>query len=569
MVRSDRGLAGRREAPRVLWLAGWLATIRWLSPSSSPWEEPLRLAEHALERGRREEALDALHLAGQELARAEAGGADGVGIGRGARALAERYLGLRLPAAARDLLARAVVALERGGASGAERAEALRDQAVAITHCGELAPAEALLLRALDLQERVLGPEHPELGRTLATLAEVLRLGGRLREADPLLRRALALQEAALGPDHPLVGKTLALLALLEKEHGRPERALGLLERAIEIEDTAGSPDLLATLATLAGVQDALGEPGHAARTLERLLVLLERVHGPDHADLLPALDHLAAIRARQGRLEEGQALYRRTLALREAALGEDHADVAASLSDLAGVLLRQGRGGEAAVLLERALAIWEVRLGPDHEQVARARAALHQAHRAPAPGGPTLGAEARLELLAWVGDPRARATLGPSAPALPDELDLWIAGLLRFGAPLLVRALVAAAEVALPELTRRRPTDTRPLQALMAARAWRDAPGRDLAQVVAGTSLGAGNAAEDAEHPAAASAGWAVQRLTLAVVAAERGDEARVLELGQEAVEAAARATGPATVTGAIARALRGWAGEERASAP
>lgn len=58
--------------------------------------------------------------------------------------------------------------------------------------------AEELYSRAIAIQEKVLGPEHPDLAVTLNDLAELYRNEGRLAEAEPLYRRSLAIREKAL-----------------------------------------------------------------------------------------------------------------------------------------------------------------------------------------------------------------------------------------------------------------------------------------------------------------------------------------------------------------------------------
>lgn len=567
----------------------------------------MRLGSDALSQGRREDGLRELGEADRHL-RAAGEAVDPLVVGRGERALAAAYLEAHLPERARELLGRARRALERGGAGVGERCEVLRDEAVASMLCGDLGGAGTLLREVLGLQEAALGERHPDLGRTLSILAEVLRLQGRLRDARPLLNRALELLEDALGPEHPQLGKTLGILAMLELDLGHPKRALGLLERAVTIEAAARSPDLLSTLHGLGVVQTALGDLTRAASTFTRLIALIERVAGDEQLDLVPPLNSLAALRVREGQLdqamqhyqralrllelrlgpahpdvgallnnlaevhlrrgelEEGELVLRRALTIREQALGAGHPDVAESLNNLGGVLLRLGRAQEATEALERAQEIWLATLGPDHALTAGTRATLHQAYRAqagrsaatPRPAGALPPDRDRRQLLAWAGDPEARAALGDAAPELPHELTAWANGLARWGAPTLVRALIAAAEAAAPAFARERPGDTRLLQALTAARSWWQEPGPERAQVAAATAIGAACAASDAREPAATAAAWAVQRLTLAVAAAATQDADALLERGAEAIEAAARAAGPGAVTEAMARALR-----------
>jgi tetratricopeptide (TPR) repeat protein len=68
---------------------------------------------------------------------------------------------------------------------------------------GDYTEAEPLYRRALAIDEKVLGPDHPEVANTLNNLAVLLEARGDYTEAEPLYRRALAIDEKALRPNHP------------------------------------------------------------------------------------------------------------------------------------------------------------------------------------------------------------------------------------------------------------------------------------------------------------------------------------------------------------------------------
>ena len=70
-----------------------------------------------------------------------------------------------------------------------------------------MAEAEPLYRRALAINEKSLGPEHPDIALNLNNLAELLRATNRLAEAEPLYRRALAIDEKSFGPEHPNVAR--------------------------------------------------------------------------------------------------------------------------------------------------------------------------------------------------------------------------------------------------------------------------------------------------------------------------------------------------------------------------
>jgi tetratricopeptide (TPR) repeat protein len=54
-----------------------------------------------------------------------------------------------------------------------------------------LAEAEPMYRRALAIDEKSYGPDHPDVATDLNNLAELLRATNRLAEAEPMYRRAL------------------------------------------------------------------------------------------------------------------------------------------------------------------------------------------------------------------------------------------------------------------------------------------------------------------------------------------------------------------------------------------
>ncbi len=63
---------------------------------------------------------------------------------------------------------------------------------------GRYAEAELLYKRALEIREKALGPDHPDVANSLNNLASLYDEQGRYGEAEPLLKRALTILEKAL-----------------------------------------------------------------------------------------------------------------------------------------------------------------------------------------------------------------------------------------------------------------------------------------------------------------------------------------------------------------------------------
>ena len=115
-----------------------------------------------------------------------------------------------------------------------------------------LAEAEPLMRRALAIDEKSYGPEHPTVAIHLNNLALLLRNTNRLAEAEPLYRRALAIDEKSYGPAHPTVAIRLNNLAFLRADLGDWSEAARLHRRAVPIMTATANREASSDRANLA-----------------------------------------------------------------------------------------------------------------------------------------------------------------------------------------------------------------------------------------------------------------------------------------------------------------------------
>lgn len=95
---------------------------------------------------------------------------------------------------------------------------------------------EAICRSLAALQEaEQLGAEDARLAGSLRHLARLYQERNNPGEAEPLLERALAVQEKALGPEHPVVAITLTNLMFLYRHQGKETEAVAVAARARSI----------------------------------------------------------------------------------------------------------------------------------------------------------------------------------------------------------------------------------------------------------------------------------------------------------------------------------------------
>ncbi len=266
---------------------------------------------------------------------------------------------------------RAALAL---AANPTHEAIALSNLANLLQATNRLSEAESLMRRALALDERSYGPEHPKVSTRLSNLASLLQETNRLSEAEPLLFRALAIDEWSYGTEHRKVATDLNILAYLFQDTNRLVEAEPLMRCALAIDEQSygpGHPNVASGLSYLAGLLQVTNRLAEAEPLRRRALVIEEQSYGPEHPNVATDLNYLARLLQATNRLVEAEPLMRRSLAIHEQSFGAEHPRVAVELITLAELFRAMNRLVEAEPLMRRALVIAEQSYGAEHPEVA------------------------------------------------------------------------------------------------------------------------------------------------------------------------------------------------------
>jgi serine/threonine-protein kinase len=228
---------------------------------------------------------------------------------------------------------------------------------------------ESLYLEALEMREKLLGPDHPEVAVSAYGVGSFYAYNRRWDEAKEYFTRSLTIREVALGPQDPLVAESLKNLAGVHLFQDDPERAEELLKRAIEIQQETLRPnhpkiaEVSESLAVLYAQQERYEE---SVRFHRKALSIWRNSLGLEHPMIGMVLSNLGSAYKGQERFEIAEDTYREALALREKVLGLEHPGVGFTLEGLAGLYLAQERMAEAEPLLRRAHQIFETSFGAD-----------------------------------------------------------------------------------------------------------------------------------------------------------------------------------------------------------
>lgn len=270
------------------------------------------------------------------------------------------------------------------------KAALLKMRASILEGLGLFGEAIRFLEKAMEIEEKLLGQDHPELAHNLNNLSALHFSLGHYRQAEVLLAKTLATEEKTLGPDHPSIAATLNNLATLCFHQGLSLQAEQLSRRALTIQEKAlgkDHPNVATSLTNLSVFYTAQGRYTEAIALGERALSIWKQTLGAEHPHAAHSLYNLGRLHELQGEYEQAEILYKRALSLQEKALGLEHPDIAFTLNNLGGLSATLGDYAKAERFWSRALTIKEKMLGPDHPSVAQGLEnyafILRQMHRA------------------------------------------------------------------------------------------------------------------------------------------------------------------------------------------
>jgi len=269
--------------------------------------------------------------------------------------------------------------LERSeGSPSADAALAIAEGSM-LRRAAHFDAARARFERAVELWAE-LEPDDIRHARALASLAGLEVAVDRPREALVAYERALAIELRALGPDHPALASTWSGIGAASLTLARYPEARAALERAVVLREHAlgdDHPMLANSLNNLGIVLNRLGEYEAARAAHVRALAIRERAFDPDHPDIQESLNNIAVVLLEQDRLAEAEPYLVRNIASNEHRLGTEHPNLVGPLDNLGIVLREQGRFAEAEALHRRALAIAIRGFGDESTPAASARFGL------------------------------------------------------------------------------------------------------------------------------------------------------------------------------------------------
>ncbi len=234
--------------------------------------------------------------------------------------------------------------------------------------------AEALLIRSLEIRERLAGKESMAVASNLHNLGLVeLNRGRDLTKSIAYFERSLAIKRKLKGDHNPDFEITQADLGKALRAAGQRDRAVGILRADLVLaRDLYGDSSEL-----VAGIHNELGYTFHdmgrfaeAASEYRMAMTIRQKLGADKGASFAIPLNNLASAYEDMGDFAAAEPMFRRSLELRKSGQDADSPLVANGEYNLARLLLKRGQINEAGERIPLAMAIYRKRFGDDHRNV-------------------------------------------------------------------------------------------------------------------------------------------------------------------------------------------------------
>lgn len=278
--------------------------------------------------------------------------------------------------------------------------------------------AEPLFLRALKILEKT-SPGSVRLFSLLNNLGALYSQTDELDKAESTLERSLQAGTTIFGADSPAVGNIVVNLANVHDDRADYSNAELLYRRAVAITEKnfgANYPGLAVILSNLSGVCSERGDYVNAESFGLRALSILEKLPGPENPRLGLVLVNLGDVYRLEGQPDKAEPLYEHALNTIEKTQGADNPLFADTLSNLGEIYHDRRQFTKAEIFYKRSLAIREKKLGAEHSSVASSLDNLGSLYR-------DQGDYARAEPLYERALAIQEKTLGPEHPDVVGTL--------------------------------------------------------------------------------------------------------------------------------------------------
>jgi tetratricopeptide (TPR) repeat protein len=195
--------------------------------------------------------------------------------------------------------------------------------------------------------------------RDLNYFAELHIKTGNYKEPENLLLKAIEIRERILGTQHPNTAITYNNIGFVYDNQGDYPKALAFYQKALKIREKVlgiEHPDTATTYNNIGGVYYIQGDYPKALEFYQKALKIQEKVLGIEHPDTATTYNNIGFVYHTQGDYPKALEFYQKALKIKEKVLGIEHPDTARTYNNIGAVYGTQGDYPKALEFYQKAL---------------------------------------------------------------------------------------------------------------------------------------------------------------------------------------------------------------------
>ena len=259
-------------------------------------------------------------------------------------------------------------------------------QGINLYRLSQYAEATTYVETAVELNQKIHGPDSRIVGAHLNTLGFLYNIQARYREAERTFQRARKGNLRRTGGEDIQYARIINNLADVYCRLNKFDQAYELYQTSLRIKESLSgrqSRDYANTLYNLADFHASLGRYGQARELIEDGIHIFQEIGMTDHQDYLKFLDYQAILYEKLGEVQEAEKQFLHTLQIRKDRKATATDDYALNLQNLGNLYLEMERWKEAEQIAEKSVPLTATIYGDLHPNYAGALQLLASAQAA------------------------------------------------------------------------------------------------------------------------------------------------------------------------------------------
>jgi tetratricopeptide (TPR) repeat protein len=185
--------------------------------------------------------------------------------------------------------------------------------------------------------------------------------------------KGLDIEQKILTPNHPSLATSYGNIGLVYRNMEDYSKALSFFEKTIEIKERyhdPGDPSFATSYNSIGALYDDMKEYSKALSFYEKALEILQKTLPPNHPHIAASYSNIGLTYDNMGEYLKALSFYEKALEIERKTLPPNHPNLAISYNNIGWAYYSMKEYSKALSYFERALDIWQRSLPPTHPQL-------------------------------------------------------------------------------------------------------------------------------------------------------------------------------------------------------